>query len=83
MTYIRPVADPDVVRFGFIVGKTVGNAVRRNLVRRRLKAAAYELLPQLAAWHGCRGQGIASLRSCGVGYPARRDRPDSHQPHHQ
>jgi ribonuclease P protein component len=38
-----------VVRFGFIVGKTVGIAIRRNLVRRRLKAVAYELLPQLPA----------------------------------
>ena len=45
VTYIRPTSDPDVVRFGFIVSKTVGNAVKRNLVRRRLKAAAYELLP--------------------------------------
>lgn len=46
VTYIRPTSDPDVVRFGFIVSKTVGNAVKRNLVRRRLKAAAYDLLPQ-------------------------------------
>ncbi|WP_104083386.1 ribonuclease P protein component [Cryobacterium sp. Y11] len=33
------------VRFGFIVAKNVGNAVRRNLVRRRLKAVTFELLP--------------------------------------
>lgn len=45
VTYIRPDADSDVVRFGFIVSKSVGNAVQRNLVRRRLKAAAYDLLP--------------------------------------
>ncbi|ROP63491.1 ribonuclease P protein component [Curtobacterium sp. ZW137] len=31
-------------RFGFIVAKTVGNAVTRNLVRRRLKGIAHELL---------------------------------------
>ena len=31
-------------RFGFVVTKKVGNAVRRNLVRRRLKAAARELV---------------------------------------
>nr|WP_255351562.1 ribonuclease P protein component [Cryobacterium sp. MLB-32] len=31
-------------RFGFIVAKNVGNAVRRNEVRRRLKAASYDLL---------------------------------------
>lgn len=46
VTYIR--RNPDGgsgVRFGFIVGKTVGKAVRRNLVRRRLKAACYQLLP--------------------------------------
>ncbi|MGJ4845519.1 MULTISPECIES: ribonuclease P protein component [unclassified Leifsonia] len=48
VTYIRPSPDPDVVRFGFIVGKTVGVAVRRNLVRRRLKAAAHELLPRMS-----------------------------------
>ncbi len=31
--------DPsDPARFGFIVAKTVGNAVERNLVRRRLRA---------------------------------------------
>ncbi|MBO9038335.1 ribonuclease P protein component [Curtobacterium flaccumfaciens] len=31
-------------RFGFIVAKTVGNAVTRNLIRRRLKAIAHDLL---------------------------------------
>ncbi|MGH1526796.1 ribonuclease P protein component [Leifsonia sp. L25] len=45
ITSIRPNADSDVVRFGFIVSKSVGNAVTRNRVRRRLKAAAYDLLP--------------------------------------
>lgn len=35
------------VRFGFIVAKNVGNAVRRNLVRRRLKAVTFELLSVL------------------------------------
>jgi ribonuclease P protein component len=49
VTYIRPNPDSSVVRFGFIVGKPVGNAVHRNLVRRRLKAAAYDLLPRFAA----------------------------------
>ncbi|QYH37072.1 ribonuclease P protein component [Salinibacterium sp. M195] len=33
------------VRFGFIVSKAVGNAVVRNSVRRRLRAAAAQLLP--------------------------------------
>ncbi|GAA3706422.1 ribonuclease P protein component [Zhihengliuella alba] len=31
-------------RFGFIVSKAVGNAVARNLVKRRLRAIAAELL---------------------------------------
>jgi ribonuclease P protein component len=47
VAYFRPNPDSDVVRFGFIVSKTVGIAIRRNRVRRRLKAVAYELLPQL------------------------------------
>ncbi|TFB75253.1 ribonuclease P protein component [Cryobacterium glaciale] len=40
-----PVGTP--VRFGFIVAKNVGNAVRRNLVRRRLKAVTFGLLSLL------------------------------------
>lgn len=32
------VRDDDPSRFGFIVSKAVGNAVTRNLVRRRLKS---------------------------------------------
>jgi ribonuclease P protein component len=35
-------------RLGFIVPKTVGVAVQRNLVRRRLKAMSRELLPSLS-----------------------------------
>lgn len=42
VVYVRtgaaPTAEP---RFGFIVAKTVGNAVTRNTVRRRLKAITY------------------------------------------
>ena len=34
-------------RFGFIVAKTVGNAVVRNRIRRRLKAIAHDLAPEL------------------------------------
>jgi len=44
VTYIRA-SDSSDARFGFIVAKTVGIAVVRNRVRRRLKAASYELLP--------------------------------------
>lgn len=36
-------------RFGFIVSRTVGNAVKRNLVRRRLKAASYGILGIVAS----------------------------------
>ncbi|MGH1524789.1 ribonuclease P protein component [Leifsonia sp. L25] len=49
IAYVRFNRDSDVVRFGFIVSKVVGNAVVRNRVRRRLKAAAYELLPRLSS----------------------------------
>jgi len=37
------------VRFGFIVSKAVGNAVVRNRVRRRLRAAAAQWLPDVPA----------------------------------
>ena len=47
VSYVRPNRDTETVRFGFIVSKAVGNAVHRNLVRRRLKAAAYQVLPEL------------------------------------
>ncbi|WP_010204565.1 ribonuclease P protein component [Salinibacterium sp. PAMC 21357] len=36
------------VRFGFIVSKAVGNAVVRNKVRRRLRAVAAQLLPNVS-----------------------------------
>jgi len=38
----RDSADP--ARFGFIVAKTVGNAVERNLVRRRMRAVARSIV---------------------------------------
>lgn len=34
--------------FGFTITKKIGNAVVRNLIRRRLKAALTELAPRLA-----------------------------------
>lgn len=37
------------VRFGFVVSKSVGPAVTRNLVKRRLRAASRELVPTLPA----------------------------------
>jgi ribonuclease P protein component len=42
--HAAPAPGPDSVRVGFVVGKAVGNAVTRNLVRRRLRhLAAAEL----------------------------------------
>ena len=40
----------DVSRFGFICAKTVGNAVKRNRVRRQLRHQARALLPEVG---GC------------------------------
>ena len=40
-------SDGSPTRFGFIVSKKVGNAVTRNLVRRRLKAVSAGMLPEV------------------------------------
>lgn len=40
---------PQAARFGYIVSKAVGNAVTRNLVRRRLKTISDELIAEGAA----------------------------------
>jgi ribonuclease P protein component len=42
VSYLRSRESGADARFGFIVSKKVGTAVRRNLVRRRLKAACHE-----------------------------------------
>jgi len=47
--YVRDRGDAGAVRFGFIVAKTVGNAVTRNLIRRRLKNVASDHLEKLPA----------------------------------
>nr|WP_082480321.1 MULTISPECIES: ribonuclease P protein component [unclassified Agreia] len=51
VTYLRaPKNDESAAgapRFGFIVAKSVGVAVIRNRVRRRLKAASYSMLDQV------------------------------------
>lgn len=44
ISYVMDRGDDGPARFGFIVAKTVGNAVVRNRVRRRLKAASYAAL---------------------------------------
>lgn len=42
----------DVIRVGFTTSKKVGNAVKRNRVRRRLRALARLILPELGI-KGC------------------------------
>lgn len=44
VSYVRSRESGTDARFGFIVSKKVGTAVRRNLVRRRLKAAGHEVV---------------------------------------
>lgn len=49
MTYATPHEihrESDAARFGYIVSKSVGNAVTRNLVRRRMKSITESLLHQ-------------------------------------
>lgn len=46
-TQMNPESAP--ARFGFIVAKNVGNAVTRNRVRRRLKAASFAYLDRFPA----------------------------------
>ena len=45
--YVRSGSELGTARFGFIVAKTVGNAVHRNLVRRRLKSIAAQHLAEM------------------------------------
>ena len=47
VTYIKKSDPQGPVKFGFVVAKSVGGAVSRNLVKRRLRAVARELLAQL------------------------------------
>ncbi|MRG58961.1 ribonuclease P protein component [Agromyces sp. CFH 90414] len=49
VSYVRSRQAGSDARFGFIVSKKVGTAVRRNLVRRRLKAAGHEMVRDGAA----------------------------------
>jgi ribonuclease P protein component len=46
--YLARSASAQPPRFGFIVPKTVGIAVDRNLVRRRLKALSYSVIESVA-----------------------------------
>lgn len=47
VTHVVATGEPRPARFGFIVSKAVGNAVTRNLVRRRLKSVCAEALPDV------------------------------------
>lgn len=47
VTYLKTDSGTSV-QFGFVVAKTVGNAVTRNLVKRRLRALARTQLPQIS-----------------------------------
>lgn len=40
-----PAREPEMLRLGFTASKKIGNAVQRNRAKRRLRAAAYTLLP--------------------------------------
>lgn len=48
VVYVIHRADGADTRFGFIVSKAVGNAVSRNLIRRRLKSVARALVTEAA-----------------------------------
>ena len=66
----RPQEDgPGQVRVGFTVSRKVGNAVARNRARRRLKAAAEEVL-SLAAEPGCESVMIGRGGTLTRGWPA-------------
>ena len=49
VTYVVTTPHARPPRFGFIVSKSVGSAVVRNTVRRRLKAVCAESLPSVRA----------------------------------
>jgi ribonuclease P protein component len=46
VTYLQRDETQSHTRFGFVVAKTVGGAVKRNLVKRRLRSAIRERLPK-------------------------------------
>lgn len=41
-------ADPDLIRIGYTCSKKVGNAVKRNRAKRRLRAVVREVMPDMA-----------------------------------
>ena len=46
VTYLQRDETQSHTRFGFVVAKTVGGAVKRNLVKRRMREIARELLKE-------------------------------------
>ncbi len=62
-------AKPHIIRFGLTATRKIGNAVIRNRVRRRLRAAAMALLPQY-------GQGGHDYVLIGRVHSAKRDWQD-------
>jgi len=61
-------SDEEGVRVGFTASRRVGNAVERNRVRRRLRAAVREVL----ACHGRRGRDYVGIgRRASLGRPFR------------
>ena len=46
VVYVRPTGEELPARFGFVVSKAVGNAVRRNKVKRRLRELAQTTVRQ-------------------------------------
>ena len=62
-------AGTDAIRVGFTVTKKIGNAVKRNRVRRRLRAAADRVVPV----HGRDGYDLVLIGRAGT---ANREFPD-------
>ena len=53
VTYVQLDATQGDIRVGFVVAKSVGGAVSRNLVKRRLRAIARELIQTNPPAKGC------------------------------
>jgi len=51
VVYLRARDSTEATRFGFIVTKAIGNAVTRNLVRRRMRSVGHDVLA--VRGHGC------------------------------
>ena len=51
LVLIRLANDQENSRFGVIAGKSIGNAVRRNRVKRRLRSIVAGLIPQIEVHH--------------------------------